>query len=126
MLLGKPVIYPTTGGILEYMVEGQTGLSYTAGDVDGRVDRLEQLIADPSRWPVMGNFRRCHAAKLFSKDGFGGEVNRTLLELRAQGNATTRMPATIKPYVSSSADLPATFGGRIGAMNPVPVGPQEI
>lgn len=122
MLLGKPVIYPTTGGILEYMVEGQTGLSYTAGDVDGLVDRLEQLIADPSRWPVMGNFSRGHAAKLFSKDGFGGEVNRTLLKLRAQGNATTRMPATIKPYVSSSADSPATFGGRIRRNEPCPCG----
>jgi FkbM family methyltransferase len=114
MLLGKPVIYPNTGGMLEYMIEGQTGLSYTPGDIDGLVDRLERLIADPSRWSVMGSFGKIHASKMFSKDGFSGAVNRTLLKLRARGNATARMPATIEPDV--------LFGGNIRRNETCPCG----
>jgi uncharacterized protein YecA (UPF0149 family) len=100
--------------MLEYMIEGQTGLSYTPGDIDGLVDRLERLIADPSRWSVMGSFGKIHASKMFSKDGFSGAVNRTLLKLRARGNATARMPATIEPDV--------LFGGNIRRNETCPCG----
>jgi len=103
MLLGKPVIYPNAGGLLESMVEGQTGYSYTPGDINGLIDRLERLIADPSRWPLMGNFGRAHASRLFSKDGFSGEVNRTLRMLRDRVKSAVRSPATIESYFSLGA-----------------------
>jgi FkbM family methyltransferase len=105
MLLGKPVIYSNTGGFLETMVEGQTGLSYTPGDIDGLVEQLERLIANPSQRRVMGDFGRARATKLFSKDAFSGEVNRALRKLRAQGDATASSPATIEPYFSLGACL---------------------
>jgi FkbM family methyltransferase len=122
MLLGKPVIYPNTGGVQEYMIEGQTGLSYAPSDIDGLVDRIEQMIADPSRRAVMGNFGKVHASKLFTKDRFSGEVNRTLLKLRERGNASARIPATIEQYVSSAATSSEMFGGNIRRNDPCPCG----
>jgi FkbM family methyltransferase len=105
MLLGKPVIYTGAGGHLESMVEGETGYSYTPGDVSGLVDRLERLIAAPSRWQEMGSFGRARASTLFSKGGFSGEANRTLRKLRELGNARARSPATVERYFSPVAGL---------------------
>ncbi len=122
MLLGKPVIYPNTGGILEYMVEGETGLSYTPGDIDKLVEQLERLIAAPSMWPIIGNFGRKHASMLFSKERFSGKANQSLLKLRARGKANVQIPATIERYLSSGADLLLMFSGNIRRNDACPCG----
>jgi glycosyltransferase involved in cell wall biosynthesis len=121
MLLGKPVIYPNTGGIIEYMVEGKTGLSYTPGDVDGLVERLECLIADPGQRQTMGRFGREHALKLFSKANFSGEVHHSLQRLRLTGRKAKGMPDSIEKLLTTA--LNASPQSRvIGRNHPCPCG----
>lgn len=122
MLLGKPVIYPNTGGVAEYMREGQTGLSYTPGDIDSLVDRIEQLISDPSRRSAMGNFGRVHAAKLSDTESFSKTVNKTLLELRERGHSTARMPATIERHLPSAEATRSIVADNIRRNDPCPCG----
>jgi glycosyltransferase involved in cell wall biosynthesis len=106
MLLAKPVVYPA--GVLEYMIDGDTGLSYRGGDVADLVECLEQLIADPVRRRAIAEAGRAHAARLFSKDRFGGQVQRDLLRLRESVSAT-RMPASVASYVAAAE---ASMDGR--------------
>ena len=87
MLLCKPVVYPTTGGVSEYMVEGKTGYSYMPGNIEDLVDRLETLMDERSCWSEMGSFGRARALQLFSEDGYSGEVYRTLQSFRHRMDA---------------------------------------
>jgi FkbM family methyltransferase len=112
MMLGKPVIYPNTGGILEYMLEGQTGLSYTPGDISALVEGLEELIAEPSRRSTMGRFNQMHASKLFNKECFSGNVYQRLIELRTSDTSKVIIPGTIQSAVNSVTALPIGNGIR--------------
>ena len=122
MLLGKPVIYPDTGGIAEYMRDGQTGLAYTAGDVDSLVDRIELLISDPSRRSAMGNFGKAHASKLSGEGSVSRTVNDTLLELRKRKRPTIRIPAAIERSLPSAEASRMMAGDNIRRNDPCPCG----
>lgn len=123
MLFGKPAIYPNTGGIIEYMVEGKTGYSYTPGDIPGLADRLERLIADQSRWAEMGHFARERALELFSSDGFSGEVYRSFQKLRGQGRKAKEMPRSIQKLITETVQEPAPAQARsVGRNEPCPCG----
>ena len=111
MHLAKPVIYPMAGGVPEYMVDGETGLSYVPGDVPGLVARLEELIGAPARWPIMGACGRIRAGQLFSKDKFTGEVFRTLQEIRRQGRTAGGMPNSIAEIVAEVTKIGMTGHG---------------
>jgi uncharacterized protein YecA (UPF0149 family) len=105
------------------MVEGKTGFSYTPGDIDGLVDRLERLIADPPLWSEMGSFGQSHAWKLFSKDNFSGEVYRTLQKLRRNGRKSTGMPRSIEKFIAEATNAPVFPAPRnIHRSNPCPCG----
>ncbi len=123
MLFSKPAVYPNTGGVIEYMVEGKTGYSYTPGDTLGLADRLERLMADPSRWPEMGSFARQRALQLFSSDAFGGEVYRNLQALRRQGRRAKEMPRSIEKLMTAPlhATAPAQ-SSNVGRNEPCPCG----
>ena len=43
MKLSRPVVYPRSGGIPEYMKDGVTGLSYSPGDVKELVGASKNL-----------------------------------------------------------------------------------
>jgi glycosyltransferase involved in cell wall biosynthesis len=58
MLLAKPVVYTATGGMLETMVDGKTGLSYPPGDIGRLATQLEALIADRERAKALGECAR--------------------------------------------------------------------
>lgn len=122
MQLGKPVIYPNTGGIQEYMCDGKTGLAYTPCDISGLVERLESLMADPSLRSSMSDFGKMHVAKLINKESFSGEVNKTLLKLRTRGHPTGRLPATIEQYLPSAEASLVTASGNIRRNEPCPCG----
>jgi glycosyltransferase involved in cell wall biosynthesis len=121
MLLEKPVVYADAGGIVEYMVDGRTGLSYPPGDVEALVDRLERLIDDPSQCAEMGRFGRAHTLQLFNKAGFSGEVYRTLQKLRQQGRTAKAMPSGIHKLILDRLGARAQLL-RIGRNDPCPCG----
>jgi len=100
MLLGKPTIYPNSGGITEYMIEGETGFSYQPGNVDQLVEVLDRLIGHRAQWPRMGSVARERALALFGKDQFSGEAYRTLQRLGANGRQATAMPKSIESFVA--------------------------
>jgi FkbM family methyltransferase len=112
MLLGKPVVCTNTGGIVEYTIEGKTGFSYTPGDIDGLVERLEHLIADPSRWVEMGSYGRAHVLKVFSKDSFSGEVYRNLQKLHRTGRKAARMPTSIERFITEATKVDTFAASR--------------
>jgi glycosyltransferase involved in cell wall biosynthesis len=121
MLFGKPVVYPKTGGAMEYMVEGRTGLSYTPGDVSGLVDRLESLISKQCHWHEIAAFSRPHALRLFSKDNFSGLAFRRLQKIRLEGRKAGRMPTTIQNMIEEAIST-LENSGRIARNEACPCG----
>ena len=71
MLAGKPVIYPQTTDISEYMEEGVTGLSYRAGDAVDMAEKVERLIQNPALAEGIGRAATEAANRLFTRAGFG-------------------------------------------------------
>ncbi len=55
---GAPLVASTAGGLAELVVDGVTGLSVEPGDVDGIVDGVRAVLADPA-----AAARRARAAK---------------------------------------------------------------
>lgn len=56
--VGAPLVASTAGGLAELVVDGETGLSITPGDVDGIVTAVRAVLADPA-----AAARRARAAK---------------------------------------------------------------
>ena len=64
---GKPVIGARIGGIPEMVLEGQTGLLYTSGDVNQLCERINQLETSPSSTLIeMGKFALNHVKNTYS------------------------------------------------------------
>src|SRR5712691_1679166 len=49
MAAGLVVLGTLTGGTGEILVEGETGLTFTAGDSAGLADQIQRLLDDPQR-----------------------------------------------------------------------------
>ena len=105
MLLGKPVVYAEPGGMSEYMVDGETGLSYPAGDAERLAVRLDRLVADPELRRAMGDRGRARAIELFGKDQFSGYVYRAMQEIRARGRVAAGMPAGMERIIEKTGAL---------------------
>lgn len=59
MAMGKPIIAPRSGGPLEMIEEGTTGLFFEPGDPDSLAARLRDLLGDPTLRARLGqNARR--------------------------------------------------------------------
>jgi hypothetical protein len=95
MLLGRPVIYPRSGGIPEYMEDGMTGLSYTPGNVDELASRIGELIDDPEFAARIGKQARHHAVTKFTRSAYGGAVFRLMQDLRRNKHQPVDMPGQI-------------------------------
>jgi glycosyltransferase involved in cell wall biosynthesis len=54
MACGVPVAAPRAGQIADVIEEGETGVLYQAGDLDGLAARCTELIAAPERRARMG------------------------------------------------------------------------
>jgi glycosyltransferase involved in cell wall biosynthesis len=58
MATGRPVVVSRLEALLEIVVEGETGLSYEAGDPDDLADVLDRLIAQPELRRCLGEAAR--------------------------------------------------------------------
>ncbi|HEX9774460.1 MAG TPA: glycosyltransferase, partial [Actinomycetota bacterium] len=75
MAAGKPVVAFDTGGIREWLVDGETGALAPAGDVEAFGRALGALLADEARARAMGEAGRARAASVFALDAHVARVD---------------------------------------------------
>jgi len=103
MKLSRPVVYSNSGGIPEYMKDGVTGLSYSPGDVNELVQRIEELIDQPERASQIGAEAKRYACDKFTSTV--GEIFLILNELQRSRGRTNWRVAMPKRVVDSLASL---------------------
>jgi glycosyltransferase involved in cell wall biosynthesis len=80
MAHGRPVVASAVGGLLDLVVDGETGIHVLPRDVGALRAALERLLADPALRRRMGEAGRLRAAERFSWDA----VTRDTVELYAR------------------------------------------
>jgi glycosyltransferase involved in cell wall biosynthesis len=80
MAHGRPVVASAVGGLLDLVVDGETGIQVPPGDVSALRAAIERLLADPELRRRMGEAGRRRAAERFSWDA----VTRDTVELYAR------------------------------------------
>jgi glycosyltransferase involved in cell wall biosynthesis len=80
MAHGRPVVASAVGGLLDLVVDGETGIHVPPGDVPALRSALERLLGDPELRRQMGEAGRLRAAERFS----WATVTRETLDLYAR------------------------------------------
>ncbi|NMC16735.1 MAG: glycosyltransferase, partial [Chloroflexi bacterium] len=75
MQLRKPVIATASGGNLEMIQDGETGLLYPIGDIPALADRIERLMKDPGLRARLGESGFRFVSNEFSEEAFGGRIS---------------------------------------------------
>ena len=65
MASGCPVVATPVGGIVNLVVEGETGLLVPVGDVDRLIEAIQSLIRDPALRVRMGAAGRAYVENHF-------------------------------------------------------------
>lgn len=65
---GIPVLATRHGAFPESVLEGESGFLVPEKDVDSLFERLEYLVLNPNKWPVMGRKGRLFVEKKFDND----------------------------------------------------------
>jgi glycosyltransferase involved in cell wall biosynthesis len=71
---GLPAVASRIYGVVDAVVEGETGLLHEPADVEGIVDRLQQLISQPEVRRSLGAAARLRAARDFSQSALTSAV----------------------------------------------------
>ena len=95
MLMEKAVVYAAAGGLLELMIDGQTGISYPPTNIARLVAGLEELISNPERRRSIERFSRPYAERDSVGGSSDGEIFRTLLGLRSRTAPKTFAPSLL-------------------------------
>ena len=61
--MGLPVVVTRSGGVLEAVVDGKTGLVVESGDIDGMADAMRTLAVDEAQRIRLGAAGRAHVAE---------------------------------------------------------------
>lgn len=72
MASGLPVVAPRSGGLLDFLREGDNGLAYAPGDEAGLVTAVAHLVANPELRRHLGENGRCLAESLTWANVFDG------------------------------------------------------
>jgi glycosyltransferase involved in cell wall biosynthesis len=101
MAHGRPVVASAVGGLLDLVVDGETGLLVPPGDVAALRAAIERLLGDPELRRRLGAAGRRRAAERFSWDA----VTRETLELYARyaGKNPDRGGSSSSPRRATSA-----------------------
>ena len=95
MAHGRPVVAGAVGGLLDLVVDGETGLLVEPGDVPGLRVALERLLGDPALSSRLGAAGRRRVAERFA---WNSVVDATLAAYAAVlGVPTTRVEAAPRP-----------------------------
>jgi glycosyltransferase involved in cell wall biosynthesis len=73
-LYSLPVITTNVGGSPDRLVDGETGLLITAGDIAGLAAALDRLLGDPARCRTMGDAGVRFASERFSWETVGSHL----------------------------------------------------
>ncbi len=82
MASGLAVIGTDTGGTPELLVDGQTGLTYPAGEPSALATRIRQMIAQPALMSELGQAGSQFVREKFTLERMIHEVEAYLLEVR--------------------------------------------
>jgi FkbM family methyltransferase len=82
MLMEKAVIATNTGGTVEMIFNGKTGLLYNPGNYRQLADQIEKLLDNPNKRINLAHNALQYAKRTFTKGKFGGEYNKLLGDLR--------------------------------------------
>ena len=99
MLMEKAIVYAAAGGLLESMIDGQTGISYPPTNIERLVAGLEELISNPERRRSIERFSRPYAIARFGRRASNGEIFRTLLSLRSRTTPKSLAPSLLAESV---------------------------
>jgi glycosyltransferase involved in cell wall biosynthesis len=70
---GVPVIAANTGGIVEVVRDGETGILCPVGDVEGMARGAVEILRDPTRWLAMSTAAAADARERFGLDAIVGQ-----------------------------------------------------
>ena len=70
MAMGKPVIATNSGGVVEEVVDGETGLIVPIKDPETIVNAVLSLLNDPAKLEMMGKHARLRIEKYFSQEHY--------------------------------------------------------
>jgi glycosyltransferase involved in cell wall biosynthesis len=87
MASGKPVVAANAGGVLDIVVDEQTGVLVNPGDVDGYSDALSRVLGDPELARHWGTAGRARAVELFDVDDYVEKVQALYDEILHAGSA---------------------------------------
>ena len=76
MARGRPVVATATGGIPEWLTDGETGLLVEPGDAAALTRALEDLRGDPGRRARMGERGVAHVAEHFTAERYVEAISR--------------------------------------------------
>jgi glycosyltransferase involved in cell wall biosynthesis len=74
MSAGLPVIATRISGIPEEVAEGETGLLYALGDLDGLAESITRLLSWPALRARMGAAGRRRVERVFDRDVVAGQL----------------------------------------------------
>ena len=77
---GLPVVSTKHGGIVDAVLEGQSGFLVDEGDVDSMADRMLLFARDPELAATMGEVGRGHMKDNYSSEKSLGQLRSTLIE----------------------------------------------
>jgi glycosyltransferase involved in cell wall biosynthesis len=76
MSMGRPIVAARSGGLVELIVDGETGILVPPGDVRALRDGIAALLAEPSRREAFGRAGRDRAASYYSPEEIVPRVER--------------------------------------------------
>ncbi|HSC29022.1 MAG TPA: sugar transferase, partial [Vicinamibacterales bacterium] len=105
---GVPSVASRIYGVVDAIEEGRTGLLHEAGDVDGLIDCLRRLAADPGLRTTLGGAARDRALRDFSQDSLTSKVLDVYARL-LEGTADRR-PATVDAHPDQATRATGWYG----------------
>src|SRR5690606_34334475 len=89
MAMRKPVIGSAAGGVIEMVVEGETGYTFPPGEPGPLAARLIELLSDPTRAAAMGEAGYQRVIRDFPLDRYAGEIQAAYDGILAARNGMT-------------------------------------
>jgi glycosyltransferase involved in cell wall biosynthesis len=85
MMMAKPIVATRSGGLIDIVADGETGLLVPRGDAQALREAIQSLLDDPDRRATMGRLARQRVAK-FQSSAIVSQLEQTYQELLDKGS----------------------------------------